>query len=156
MDLLDNSSAFLQLEETLHILEDSLQHNVFYNSLEKQYIKRLKQLYSPRFDIEHSETGSYYHATLQCIKALYLGVDSVYQIALSEKFKTSMSYLVDINSYTLDTNNHQSKITESLLSLSELWDLQSTLDIADLLVQALIKMRADLINTYEGSINTDE
>lgn len=156
MDLLDNSSAFLQLEETLHILEDSLQHNVFYNSLEKQYIKRLKQLYSPLFDIEHSETGSYYHATLQCIKSLYLETDSVYQISLSAKFKTSMSYVIDINSYTLDTKNHRSKITECLLSLSELWGLQSTLDIADLLVQALTKMRADLINTYEGSINTDE
>ncbi len=43
-------------------------------------------------------------------------------------------------------------LTESLLSLSELWELQDTLDIADLLMRTLIKMRIDLINTYEGSI----
>ena len=152
MDLLNNSSAFLQLEETLHILEDSLQHDVYYNSLEIRYIKRLKQLYSPRFDIEHSETGSYYHATLQCIKALYLDSECVYQISLSKKFKASMNYLLEITTYTLDTNSHHSKLTESLLSLSELWELQDTLDIADLLVQTLVKMRTDLINTYEGSI----
>jgi hypothetical protein len=152
MDLLDNNSAFLQLEETLHILEDSLQHNVFYNSLEKHYIKRLKQLYSPRFDIEHSETGSYYHAALQCIKAFYLDTESIYQIPLSDKFKTSMHYLLAINSYTSDTNTYHSKQTDSFLSLSELWGLQNTLDIADLLVQALIRMRIDLINTYEASI----
>jgi len=152
MDLLDNNSAFLQLEETLLILEDSLQHNVFYNSFEKQYIKRLKQLYSPRFDIEHSETGSYCHAALQCIKALYLENESVYQLPLSKNFKASMDYLLEINFYTLDTNNHHSKIIECIISLSELWDLQSTLDIADLLVQALSRMRLDLVNTYEGSI----
>jgi hypothetical protein len=63
MDLLDNNPAFLQPEEFLHIVEYSLQHSVFYNSLERRYLKRLKQLYSPRFDIEHSETSSYYHAT---------------------------------------------------------------------------------------------
>ena len=153
MDLLDNSDAYLQLEETLLILEDSLQHDVYYNSLEKRYIKRLKQLYSPGFDIEHSETGSYYHATLQCIKALYLDSDCVYHLSLSNNFKASMEYLLEINYYTLNTNRHHSKLTECLLSLSQLWGLHGTLDIADLLAQTLIKMRADLINTYEGSIN---
>ncbi len=128
MDLLDNNFAVLQLEEILHTLEDSLQHNVLYNSYEKQYIQRLKQLYSPRFDIEHSETGSYYHAILQCIKTLYLDSESVYHIFLSVKFKTSMNYLLKLNSYTLDTNNHHSQLTENLLSLSELWSLQSTLE----------------------------
>lgn len=63
-----------------------------------------------------------------------------------------MNYLLEINSYTLDTNCHHSMLTESLLSLSELWELQDTLDIADLLMRTLIKMRIDLINTYEGSI----
>lgn len=152
MYLIDNSTAFLQLEETLHILEGSLQHDVYYNSLEKGYIKRLKQLYSPQFDIEHSETGSYYHATLQCIKSLYLDSECVYQISLSKRFKVSMNYLLEINSYTLDSSNHHSELTECLLSLSELWGLQGTLDMADLLVQTLINMRTDLINTYEGSI----
>jgi len=152
MNLLDNDTALLQLEETLQILEDSLQRNVFYNSLDKYYIKRLKQLYSPRFDIEHSESGSYYHATLQCIKALYLDHDAIYQLSLSTKFITSMNYLLEINFYVLDTNTHHSKMTETLLSLSELWGLQSTLDIADLIAQTLIQLRADLINTNEGNI----
>ena len=152
MDILDNHSAYLQLEETLHILEDSLQYNLFYYSLEKQYIKRLKQLYSPRFDIEHSETGSYTYAALQCINVFYLDYESIYKITLSDKFIASMNFLLDINAYTLDTSNHQSKLTESLLSLSELWRLESTLDIADLLVQTLILMRVDLIETYEASV----
>lgn len=152
IDILDKHSAYLQLEETLHILEDSLQHNLFYYSLEKRYIQRLKQLYSPRFDIEHSETGSYYYAALQCINSLYLDKESIYQIVLSEKFVTSMNYLLEINSFALDTNNHQSKLTESLLSLSKLWGLETTLDIADLLVKALMQMRSDLIATYEGNL----
>ncbi len=152
MKILDNNSAFLQLEETLLILEESLQHNLFYNSIEKRYIKRLKQFYSPQFDIEHSETGSYYFATLQCIKLFYLDVDSIYKIPISDNFKTSMHHLLEINAHTLDTRNNQSRMTEQLLILSELWGLQDTLDIADLLVNTLIKMRSNLTNTYEGAL----
>ena len=84
LDLLDNNPDFLQLEESLHILEDSLQHCVLYKSPEMWYIKRLKHLYSPSLYIEHSETSSHYHATLQCIKALYLETDADHQIALSK------------------------------------------------------------------------
>tara|TARA_R110002096_G_scaffold241054_9_gene432971 strand:+ start:973 stop:1431 length:459 start_codon:yes stop_codon:yes gene_type:complete len=152
MDLLDNSSAILQLEETLHMLEESLQQDVFYYSLDKCYIQRLKQMYSPHFDIEHSESGSYYHATLQCIKVFYLDKDCIYQISLSGRFITSMNYLLEINFYALDSNNHYSTLTETLLSLSDLWNLNDTLDIADLLVRTLIKMRADLIQTNEGNL----
>ena len=152
MEILDDNTAVLQLEETLLILEESLQHNIFYNSIEKRYIKRLKQFYSPHFDIEHSETGSYYFATLQCIKSYYLDAECNYRIPMSEKFKVSMHHLLEINSRTLETRNNQSRMTEQLLLLSELWDLHDTLDIADLLVNALIKMRGDLINHYQGTL----
>lgn len=152
MEILDTNTAVLQLEETLLILEESLQQNIFYNSIEKRYIKRLKQLYSPHFDIEHSETGSYYFATLQCIKLFYLDAECTYSIPISDKFKTSMYHLLEINSHTLDSRNNKSRMTEQLLSLSELWHLQDTLDIADLLVFTLNNMRSDLINTYEGTL----
>ena len=63
-----------------------------------------------------------------------------------------MNYLLEINFYALDSNNHYSTLTETLLSLSDLWNLNDTLDIADLLVRTLIKMRADLIQTNEGNL----
>ncbi|MDW3096006.1 MAG: hypothetical protein R8G33_10065 [Gammaproteobacteria bacterium] len=154
MEILNNNSAVLQLEETLLILEESLQHNVFYNSIEKRYIKRLKQFYSPYFDIEHSETGSYYFATLQCIKLFYLDAERPYRIPLSDKFITSMHHLFEINIHTLDARNNQSGMTEQLLFLSEIWELHDTLDIADLLVNTLIKMRSNLIYTYEGTLKS--
>ena len=152
MEPLDRNSAVLQLEETLLILEESLQENVFFNSAEKHYIKRLKQLYSTRFDIEHSESGSYYYATLQCIKLLYLDEGCIHQIPMSNRFKLSMHYLLDINNQTLASMKNQSIITEQLLSLSELWELHDTFDIADLLVSTLAKMRKDLNNSFETSL----
>ncbi len=152
MRLLDENSAVLQLEETLLILEESLQYNVFHHSLEKHYIQRLKQLYSPQFDIEHSETGSYYYATLECIRIFYLVEDSLYKIPMSAKFKTSILHLLDINSHALDSKKYQNRITEQLLALSELWQLQNTLDIADLLASCLSKMRLNLMHTFEKTL----
>ena len=62
-----------------------------------------------------------------------------------------MHHLLALTTSALDANHHHAKITESLLSLAGLWNLQSTLDIADLLVQTLIQMRVDLTKTHAGN-----
>lgn len=140
-------SAILQLEETLQILEESLHHNVFSDSTATQHIQRLKQFYSPRFDLEHSESGSYHYAALQCISAYYLEDDAVYQLPLSSIFKESLCLMLEINLLTLDGKRHNNEITEKLLALAELWSLNTILDMPTLLLQTHIMMRSNLIDS---------
>ena len=145
-EFLENE-GFLQLEETLQILEESLQHDVFSTHTATQHIKRLKQLYSPRFDFEHSESGSYSYAALRCVSACYLDEDAKYDIPLSSVFKESLELLMQINMLALGANKNKAGLTESLLAISNLWNLNDTLDIPELLLKVLINMRSNLLET---------
>ncbi len=144
-------SAILQLEETLLILHECLHAPNLNNLQTKKHIARLKQLYSPLFDFEHSESGSYYCATLQCIKYTYLDKDAKFNLPLPPLFTKSILCLLDINTLSLDTKKNNSSITEALLCLAALWDLHESMDMADLISEVLVKMRSQittLLNNY--------
>lgn len=144
MSLTDSSSAILQLEETLIILEESLQEPSLNSSSHKKHIARLKQLYSPLFDFEHSESGSYYYAALLCIKSSYIDHQELTSVQLSPLFIKTIACLIDINTLSLDTKRNHNGITEAFLLLSDLWDLQNSYDMAELLIHVLAKMRQEV------------
>lgn len=137
----DKTSALLQLEETLIILEESLQQPTLSDSISKKHIARLKQMYSPLFDFEHSESGSYYYAALQCIKSSYIDEETRYDVSVPPLFIKSILYLLEINTLSLDIKRNQSGITEAFLMLSDLWNLQNSYDMADLLLHVIANMR---------------
>ena len=143
-----SSNHILQLEETLQILEESIQHDAFSTSSTKQHIQRLKSFYSPRFDFEFSESGSYYYAALHCVCDRYLNDDCKHNVFLSSEFKQSLSCLLEISRLSLNSKNHQTSIVEELLLLAKLWGLNETLDIPTLLLQALVKMRSNLLASH--------
>ena len=158
MSTLTTPSAILQLEETLLILEESLQQPTLDNTIQKKHISRLKQLYSPLFDFEHSESGSYYYAALQCIKASYIDDEAKYTLSLSPLFVKSVLCLLEINTLSLDTKRNKNAITEAFLTLAELWDLHKSHDMADLLTHVISHMRAQvtcLLNT-ETNLQNDK
>lgn len=145
MSLSKTSIALLQLEETLLILEESMQIPTLQNSISKRHISRLKQLYSPLFDFEHSESGSYYYATLQCIKATYIDNDATYKLSLSSLFVNSILCLLEISTLSLDTKRNKNSITETLLKLASLNSLSDSDDMADLITSVVRKLRNDII-----------
>ena len=145
MSLSKTSIALLQLEETLLILEESMQFPTLQNSISKRHISRLKQLYSPLFDFEHSESGSYYYATLQCIKATYIDDDATYKLSLSSLFVNSILCLLEISTLSLDTKRNKNGITETLLKLASLNSLSDSDDMADLITSVVRKLRNDII-----------
>jgi len=155
MSITDTSTAILQLEETLIILEESLQQPTLNNSLNKKHIARLKQLYSPLFDFEHSESGSYYYAALQCIKSLYIDNDSHFDLPLPPLFIQSVLCLLEINTLSLDTKRNKNGITEAFIALADLWELQHSQDMADLLILVIANMRKQLINLLSDQIIKD-
>lgn len=140
------STALLQLEETLLILEESLKPQPIYHTSNKKHIYRLKQMYSPLFDFEHSESGSYYYATLRCIKATYIDDDAIHKLPLSSLFIKSILCLLEINTLSLNTKRNKNGITEALLDLADLWDLHDSLDMADLLMTVVSNLRQDIID----------
>jgi|GEM_PF-1794731 len=145
MSLSKTFIALLQLEETLLILEESLQHPPFQDSTSKRHISRLKQLYSPLFDFEHSESGSYYYAALQCIKATYIDDDAIYKLPLSSLFVNSILSLLELSTLSLDTKINKNSITETLLNLASLYSLRDSDDMADLITSVVRKLRTDIV-----------
>lgn len=152
MSLSSHVTAILQLEETLIILQECLQQPSLNNSPNKKHIARLKQLYSPLFDFEHSESGSYYHAALQCIKYTYIDNKDNQQLDLPPLFINSMLCLLDINTLSLDMKRNNNSITEKLLELSELWSLHQSQDMADLISVALLNMHKQITNLLNEHI----
>ena len=142
-----DNNAFLQLEETLQILEESIKVDAVSNQISLHHIQRLKQLYSPLFNFEHSETGSYYYSAIKCVCVDYTDTDAKFDLPLSHEFKQSLNYLLTISLLSLNLSLNKSQLTEQLLLLSELWELNSTLDIPTLLLQTLTHMR---LNLYES------
>ena len=139
-------NAFMQLDETLLILEESISCEALSNITCTIHIARLKQFYSPQFDFEHSETGSYFHSALVCIHSKFID-DSEYSLPLSDIFKQSLSYAIEISTLSLNISVNKTRLTEHLISLAEIWDLSTTLDISTLLSQVLHKMRHDLLQS---------
>lgn len=148
----DTSSAILQLEETLIILQESLLLPWTNDSLNKKHIARLKQLYSPLFDFEHSESGSYYHAALQCIKSSYIDDDSQFDLPLPPLFVESIMCLIEINTLSLDTKRNKNGITEAFINLANLWHLQHSQDMADLLSQVIVNMRRQVTHLLNNHL----
>ena len=153
MSLSKTSTALLQLEESLLILEESLQRPAFQNATNKKHIQRLKQFYSPLFDFEHSESGSYYYATLRCIKSTYLDDDAIYHLPLSPLFIQTIYCLLEINTLSLDTKRNKNGIAEALIKLANLWDLHNTNDIADLIMDVVSKLREDVVTLLNSELN---
>jgi len=147
------SSPILPLEETLLILEESLQQPALDHRVQQKHIIRLKQFYSPLFDFEHSETGSYYYAALQSIKATYLDEDALYSLPLSPLFIDSLLCLIKINMLSLDTRRNKNGITEALLDLAELWGLQHSHDMAELLTSVVGNMRKQVTQLFTREIH---
>lgn len=150
MSSLKTPDAIFQLEETLLILEESLQYPSLQSGANKKHIYRLKQLYSPLFDFEHSDSGSYYYAALQCIKSTYMGEDARYKLPLPPLFVDSLFYLIEINTLSLDTQRNKNGITEALLKLADRWELHHSHDIADLLTHVISQMRMQVVNLHNS------
>ena len=139
-------SAILQLEESLQILEELIQCSPLDNKTTTLYIQRLKQFYSPQFDFEYSESGSYYYAALKSLSVNYLENDSQFGTSLSHSFQHSLELLIEISLLNMDPRKNQSVIIEKLVALATFWDLNTTLDMPDLIVQVLKKMRTELLS----------
>ena len=146
-------NALLQLEESLQILEELIQCDARDSRATSSYIKRLKQFYSPQFNFEYSESGSYYFAALKCLSINYLETDAIYSLPLSRRFQDSLQTLLDIALLNVDSPTNNSVAAEKLVELASFWGFNSTLDIANLIIQTLQEMRAELlthIDTYHG------
>ena len=137
----------LQLEESLQILEELLQCDSDDRRAITCYIKRLKQFYSPQFDFEHSESGSYYYAALKCLSINYLDSDAVYNVSMSVLFKDSLQTLMDIALHNVDSPSNKTIAINKLVELASLWGFNSTFDMVNLIVQILQAMRTDLLAT---------
>lgn len=137
------SSDLLTIEETLTILEECLNHS---NHGSQQHIQTLKTFYSPLFDFDYSESGSFFYAG---VKSLYHHTieRSSTDIIFSASFKHSMVSLEKISLLILDRQKNQSALTNELLQLASVWQLNQTLDVPDLIQQALCKMRYDVMQT---------
>ena len=149
----DLSEGLLQLEESLIILEECLQsdHSPFPStSINSFHIERLKKFYSPRFDFEFSESGSYIYATLRMISVYYLEEEAIYSISFSERFKDSLECLLDISMLSTAYRSNQQAITEKLVTLATLWGLQHISDMESLITTVLANMRIDLFKHYNA------
>lgn len=143
-----NHSGTLILEETLFILQECLQvdRSCFpASTIENHHIQKLKTFYSPRFDFDHSESGSYFFATLQSIHVCFIDKNADYKISLSRNFKISLECLLDISMLSMNYRKNKHIVIEQLISLSGIWGLNTTLDIQSLIIQILEEMRADLV-----------
>ncbi|MEM8843678.1 MAG: hypothetical protein AAGB35_01390 [Pseudomonadota bacterium] len=137
----------LQLEESLQILEELIYCNPNDRKLITLYIQRLKQFYSPEFDFEHSESGSYYYAAIKCISLKYIENKLTSHISLPQRFQDSLSLLLEINMCNFDTRNNNTSAVDKLISLASLWELNTTLDIPDLMIEVLREMRLEILHS---------
>ena len=143
------NDAKLILEETLYILQECLQNRKSTfpaTSIESHHIKKLKAFYSPQFDFDHSDSGSYFFAALQSIKAQFIDNPADQEISLSINFKQSLECLLDISMLSMNYRKNQNAVIEQLLSLAGRWDLHHSMDIQSLMISILEKMRAELLN----------
>lgn len=137
------SSHLLTIEETLTILEECLNHN---NHGSQQHIQTLKTFYSPVFDFDYSESGSFFYAGVKSLYQHAIELSST-NLMLSDTFKESLITLEKVSLLMLDQQKNQSALTNQLLQLSSVWQLNQTLDVPDLIQQALRKMRYDVMQT---------
>lgn len=78
-----NDDLVLMLEESLFILEECLLGD---NSLLRDpiivshHIQTLKRFYSPDFELDFSESGSYFYAALHSIDNCYVSPSAIYHI----------------------------------------------------------------------------
>ena len=149
---LDNPTL-LRLEETFMILEECLQcdDTPFPSStIKPHHIQRLKDFYSPQFDFEFSESGSYFYAALKVVSANSLKSESAGSYFLSDQFNRSLDYLLQISLLSLDYQSNRHRVTERLILLADLWQLHDTLDMQILIINVLSKMRAELTERYQS------
>ena len=142
-----NDDLVLMLEESLFILEECLQRD---NSLLQDpiivshHIQTLKRFYSPDFDLDYSESGSYFYAALLSIDNCYVDPGAIYHTPLSSRFINSLQRLLHMSRLSLNFRMHRCEIIEQLQSLSSLWKLHSTMDMQSLVLQVLTLMRSEL------------
>lgn len=152
-----NDDLVLMLEESLFILEECLQRD---NSLLQDpiivshHIQTLKRFYSPDFDLDFSESGSYFYAALLSIDNCYVSPGAIYHIPLSIRFKNSLEGLLHISRLSINFRMHRYEIIERLQSLSSLWKLHNTMDMQLLILQALTLMRSDLADNNKTKMES--
>jgi len=137
------SSDLLTIEETLTILEECLNHN---SHGTQQHIQTLKTFYSPVFDFDYSESGSFFYAGVKSLCHHTIERSST-DLILSGAFKQSLITLEKVSLLILDRQKNQSALTNQLLQLAAVWQLNQTLDVPDLIQQAISKMRYDVMQT---------
>ena len=141
------NSDTLKLEETLLILQECLLHTpstLPLTPIAGEYIDRLKTFYSPQFDFDHSESGSFFFAALRSVQATFIDKDSPSHIPLSDNFIQSIEYLLEISMLSLSYRTNRSAIVEQLITLSNLWKLNRTLDMRSVIVQVLGHMLTEM------------
>ncbi len=147
MDSRADTNSILVLEETLFILEECLQGDnslVLDAPIVSHHIQTLKNCYSPEFDFDYSETGSYFFAALSAIDRCYIGADTLYQLPLSDKFTESLHHLLHISRLSINYRSYNQTIIDHLLTLANLWSLQQSLDMRLLILQTLSLMRSEI------------
>ena len=155
MDNCAYTESTLVLEETLFILEECLQGDnslLLDSPIVSNHIQTLKNCYSPEFDFDYSETGSYFFAALSAIDRCYIGADTLYQLPLSEKFNESLHHLLQISRLSINYRSYNQTIIDHLLTLANLWNLQHSMDIRLLILQTLSLMRSEIkeLNTAQS------
>lgn len=153
-----DTNPILVLEETLIILEECLQGDkslVLDSVIVSNHMQTLKNYFSPEFDFDYSETGSYFYAALNGINKYYIGPDAVYQLPLSVKFTDSLQHLTQISRLSINYRSYKQTIIDHLLALSAIWDLQQTMDMRMLILQTLSLMRTEIndLNYYQPGGN---
>lgn len=142
-----NTDSILVLEETLYILEECLQGDNFLllnSPVISNHIQTLKNCYSPEFDFDYSETGSYFFAALSAIDRCYIGTDALYHISLSDKFIESLHHLLHISRLSINYRSYNQSIIDHLLTLANLWNLHHAMDMRALILQTLSLMRTEI------------
>lgn len=137
------SSDLLKLEETLLILEELLVND---QKHVRQHIQRLKVFYSPLFDFDHSESGSYFYAAIKSLCHYYLAFDTT-SVILSERCQTSLTLLEKVSLLSLDRRKNHTTLVSELLTLASLWQLEHSLDVSDMLRHVLAAMRYDAMRS---------
>ena len=142
-----NSSPLLALEETLFILEECLQGDnslLLDSPIVSDHIQTLKSCYSPEFDFDYSETGSYFFAGLNAIDRCYIGADALFQLPLSDRFAESLRHLHHISRLSINYRTYNQTIIDHLLSLASLWNLHHAMDMRAVILQSLSLMRSEI------------
>ena len=147
MDNRFDANPILLLEETLFILEECLQGDnslLLDSPIVSKHIQTLKICYSPEFDFDYSETGSYFFAALSAIDRCYIGPDTRYQFPLSDKFIESLQHLLHISRLSINYRSYNQTIIDHLLTLANLWNLHHAMDMRVLILQTLSLMRLEI------------